>query len=183
MDSINITQMAAQGALTLSLVGAYKLFNWGKKRSKIVGVALPVGKTHICQCMSDRDNLFIDVDEYLSSNHNEKYELYKDDEIAFLLHLFPEVEKYLALLFKSFSNKRLFVVSSHYELLCQLNIRKIYSYIPSKELLHSIQQSDHKLELKSYILAERSRKKYVFNTWAELKDKIRKKFHLKQILN
>ena len=176
------TQILAQSLVSASIFGVYKAFQKAKRNKKIIGLCLPVGKTNLCK-VSDKDNIFIDIDNWLKINKKEQYEQFKDDDVNFLLHMFPEADKYLAHIFKSFSNKRLFVVSSSYDLLEQLQIKKLYSYIPCKELLSTVQPPNPKLEVKGYILSERSRKVYVFNQWSELKMMVRKKFRIKQLLN
>ena len=175
-------QLMAQSLVSAGMFGIYKTYQKAKRNKKIVGICLTTGKTNLCK-ISDKEHIFIDLDNYLKINKKEQYEQFKEDDIGFLLNMFPDADKYLAHIFKSFSNKRLYVVSSSYDLLEQLQIKKIYSYIPSKDLIASVQPPNPKLELKGYILSERSRKVYVFNQWSELKQRIREKFKIKQLLN
>lgn len=180
MDQVEPANVVAQSVLSLITFGLYFLFKKYKRSKSLIGICLPYGKTSLCK-ISSKDAIFLDVDEFLKTTHKDAYDKWRNDDIGFMINLFPFVSKFISDNYKNFSNKKIYVVSSFYEVLEQLKIKKIFSFVPSKEMIGALNKPE--LLNKSLVIENKSRKVYVFNSWIELRDMFRVKFGLVATLN
>lgn len=184
---INEGQMAVNGLLSLIVFGILKLFK-GFTRTKLKGLCVPVGKTMLCEKLSDERTYFIDLDNWLSEHQEEAVKKYKLNQSQFVLNLFPEANKYVNEIAKNFQNKTVIVVSSHYHLLKQLNIKEknIWCFFPNSELVEKLpmnEETKKQVERLKFELANKVRKYYLVDEFKEMYAKIRQKFGLVIPLN
>lgn len=180
-------QMAVNGVLSLILFGLMKFFR-GITRTKLKGLCVPVGKTILCEKLSDERTYFIDLDQYLAEHQKEAVEKYRLNQSQFVLNLFPEANKYVNEIAKNFTNKQVIVVSSHYHLLKQLNIKEknIWCFFPNSELVEKLpmnEETKKQVERLKFELANKVRKYYLVDEFKEMYAKIRQKFGLVIPLN
>ena len=160
------------------------------KAKKVSGLVLPVGKTTLCDKITNtcNDIFFVDVDKWLNEQQPEKYkELCQGrTQQQFLIQFYPMLKQYVKGLTKSFGKKKLVLVSSNYDLLHQLNI-KVRVFCPTGDLLHKLPYDATEINKKVLSithLTSENRKYKIFNTFDELYGLVRRKFQIRNnILN
>ena len=184
MDFISPEQMAVNGAASLLLMGGFKLFSKIRRKKKVLGLCIPVGKTTLCKMIADPKHYFIDADEFCELNDKAAYDRLKTNPVQFILHYFPKLDNYINQLARSFGNKTLVVVSSNKELLEQLGI-KVRTYCPSERHIQNMpldEKQKNTLMLKCVRLASTCDKYRVFDSFQQLHDLIRTKFDVRNVL-
>lgn len=182
---INPFNIALQGGVSIAAMACFALVkNW--KLKKLKGICLPIGKTTLATKLKDSKTFILDLDEYVKEKNPELYEKYKDDEVQYMLNVFSIVVSYIDTLLKHFGNKNLLICSSHYQLLEQLNLKKIYTYLPDENVISKapMEEKDRMaLKMKSLKLTGIARKVYIYSDIPQLYNLVRNKFNIRNLLN
>ena len=187
MDGVSSSQLAANGLLSLAIIGIINCLK-GWRQHKLCGIVVPIGKTMLCQKLSDDSCYIIDLDAYLAENHKE-FGKYKNEPSQFVLQMYGMAKGYVKQIANDFRNKKIVLCSSSYDLLVQIGVRekRIWAFVPSQELVEKLPASEEQkkwLERAKYYLATHDvRKYYVINDFKEMYDKVREKLRLRHTLN
>ena len=148
-----------------------------KDRTKIRGALLPVGKTYAEKnLIEDTNTIFYDIDGELSVSPLRELEKSK-----VRLELFPKATEKVRDIKRNHKNKTIVVVSSSYELLQHIGLKKkhILTYLPTQKFFtDQAEQANKDLEKSRMSLEIEVSKKYrrYYNTFDELSKLLTEKY-------
>ena len=177
--------MAASGLMSLTIYGGLRMLK-SAKRSKVKGLVILYGKTMACKKLSDAGCFLVDLDEYIKDKHPEVWGKYRDNDVQYLLNVYPLIVKHITTILNNFNNKQIVLVSKSHSLLEQMGVKKIWSYFPDNGLIQKLPlNEDEKIDLEKQklLMASKVRKFYCVGSFEEMYLNIRKKLKLKTPLN
>ena len=161
-------QVALSGAgsiLTLGLWTCWKHIN----RTGVVGCLLAKGKTYCERTLTDHDHLlFFDIDGALSVEP-----LSKMEKAHLRLEIYPQAAQKLRDFIERHRSKKIVVVSSDYELLKHLGLKKkTLAFIPTQGFINEHYTAEEKPSLErlfyQFQLEVSKKKQKSFDTWDTL---------------
>lgn len=104
------------------------------KKTMISGVVLVSGKTWISKNLTSPDILFIDLDAELSP----ELPLYRIDKAELRLKMYPKAKEMLKKWKTQFAEKHIVLLTSDWEVLSSLKVKKVKAILPSQSLMKNV---------------------------------------------
>lgn len=104
------------------------------KKTMISGLVMVSGKTWISKNLTSPDILFIDLDAEISP----ELHLYRIDKAELRLKMYPKAKEMLKKWKTQFAEKHIVLLTSDWEVLSSLKVKKVKAILPSQSLMKNV---------------------------------------------